>query len=880
MDLLATTTVDTALADIVTDGLPPVRRRAHVIVVGAGMAGLVAATELRRAGHEVTVLEARSRAGGRIRTVREGFADGLAAEMGAMRIPEPHRLTLSYVERFGLTTAPFRSHSDDAYTFIHDRRRRATEPVDDEFDLAPHERGLGLDALVERSTQPLHDLIAADEDAGWAEVTARWGRASLRQFLEENGWSPGAVEMFGILARHESLMDSAFLEFFRGSNHGNSAMVRIVGGMDQLPNALLAGLRDDIRYGAAVRAVEQGPDYVRAHYDSAGQRRTATGDYLVLTVPYSVARHLEFVPALAPDKQRAIRQIHYDSATKIVMQFRRRFWEDEGISFGSTVTDLPIRNVVYPEVDVPTRRGLLIASYTWSQDALRWGALPEQDRLAHALDDLARIHPSAPDLYEGGTTWAWQSDPFAAGAYTVFQPGQEERLHDAICRPEGRVHFAGEHTSLLHRWIEGAVESGLRVALEVSTAAQQRSMLGAVEAVEPTEPCEGCALAAFHEGLDAIAAGHAEVLADLCRTDPTLSTTSHPGPLRVGARVVTDATLLHAAAASATAPAATVSVLLEQGADATASATSQDADAADRTLDALTLACASPTASAQSTAAVAGLLLAHGADPDRDEGRALWAGLTSRTVARDTRTTAEMLHRRGSALDLALAAGVGATDALTELLSGTGDARRQGYRPRIDHIDPSDQAALLAEALVFAARADRPDTLAVLLAAGADPSHAVSVNGVRRTALHDAAEVDSVDCVTALLDGGADPGIGDSEWATTAYAWAVHAGAQQTAHLLAARTDLSVEDLTYRGTLEELKVALGETPPDTAHRLGAPGVVLRAAATAGRRDLCEFLVARGANPALTSPLGLTAADLARGRGHSALADWLDPAGPD
>ena len=154
------------------------------------------------------------------------------------------------------------------------------------------------------------------------------------------------------------------------------------------------------------------------------------------------------------------------------MQFRRRFWEeDEGIYGGATVTDLPIRIACYPDHGRDTGRGVLLASYTWAEDAQRWGSLSAHDRIAEALEDLSRIHPQAIDEFEVGTSKMWHDDEFAGGAFALFEPGQQTQLYRHIVAPEGRIHFAGEHASLEHAWIQGAIESGLRAAREVHEAA-------------------------------------------------------------------------------------------------------------------------------------------------------------------------------------------------------------------------------------------------------------------------------------------------------------------------------------------------------------------------------------------------------------------------
>ncbi len=204
------------------------------------------------------------------------------------------------------------------------------------------------------------------------------------------------------------------------------------------------------------------------HYRTAVGRRQASADYAIVTVPFPVLRHVEALKPFSHAKRRAIRQLRYDASAKIFFQCARRFWEvDDGIFGGGTVTDLPVRNVYYPESGRATGRGVLLASYTWSEDAQRWGSLPPDERIEQALEDLAQIHPQVVECFEVGASWMWHDDPFAGGAYALFEPSQQRLLHEHIIAPEGRIHFAGEHASLAHAWIQGAIESGLRAAREI-----------------------------------------------------------------------------------------------------------------------------------------------------------------------------------------------------------------------------------------------------------------------------------------------------------------------------------------------------------------------------------------------------------------------------
>jgi monoamine oxidase len=452
-----------------------------VAVVGAGMAGLVAAYELLRAGHEPIVLEGQSRVGGRVQTIREPFAPGLHAEAGAMRIPQAHSLTMAYVERFRLATSPFTMGNPKSFYYIGGRRFRVEDVEEDPdclaFDLAEHEAGKTIAQLWAGALAPIVKKLEAEGDAAWPEISAAHDQYSVREFLEAHHWSEAAIELFGLLWNQEALLNSSFLELLR-EEAGNfyTNMVQIDGGMDRLPNALAAGLGDRIRMNTKMIAIDQTPDQVIVHCQTPAGRVQVTADYAIIAVPFPVLRHVEALKPFSRPKQRAIRQLHYDASAKIFIQCSRRFWEeDEGIFGGGTITDLAVRNIYYPEHGRETGRGVLLASYTWSEDAQRWGSLPPEERITQALEDVAQIHPQVMNTFEVGASKMWHDDEFAGGAFALFDPQQQSLLHNHIIAPEGRIHFAGEHTSLTHAWIQGAIESGLRAAAEVHRAAPSGS---------------------------------------------------------------------------------------------------------------------------------------------------------------------------------------------------------------------------------------------------------------------------------------------------------------------------------------------------------------------------------------------------------------------
>ncbi|HWH23419.1 MAG TPA: flavin monoamine oxidase family protein [Candidatus Limnocylindria bacterium] len=453
------------------EGLPerPGARK-RVIVIGGGIAGLVAAHELRDQGHEPLVLEAQNRVGGRIYTLRS-FAPGLYAEAGAMRIPRAHELTVAYCRRFGLPLRPFVMGNPAGLVYVGGVRLTAAEAAADParlpFELAEGERGRSADALWEEAIADIRTMLESGGEAAWIEVVERYDQYSLYEFLKLRGLSEGAIEYYTVMNFLEADMHNSFVEILREELGGAYVdMLEIEGGMDRLPNAFYAALEDCVRLGVEVRAIAQDDRSVTVHCRQGPDAFSLSADYAICTLPFPVLRTVE--ADFSRDKQRAIRQLNYHASTKILFQVRHRFWEaEDGIYGGASVTDLPVRRLNYPTPDDSTSRGVLLASYTWGQDALQWGAMDETSRLEEALEDVAQIHPSVIEEFEVGCSHAWYGDRWARGAFAMFAPEQQTNLYEAIVRPEGRVYFAGEHCSLYHAWIQGSLESGIRAARQI-----------------------------------------------------------------------------------------------------------------------------------------------------------------------------------------------------------------------------------------------------------------------------------------------------------------------------------------------------------------------------------------------------------------------------
>jgi monoamine oxidase len=466
----------------------------HVVIAGAGLAGLCAALELERRGHACTVLEAETRhLGGRVRTLRLG--DGLHGEAGAMRVPKGHALTRHYIAELRLTLRPFVQSNPEAFVFARGERERIRDAarLGARYALAHAEQGKSADDLWARSlVRRLGTLSAAErEDLGAVEpltdVVRALDRQSLRQVVEAEGLSAEAIELLAVAQGMETLLDTAATEHLREEHEGvwSQGFDEIVGGTDRLPATMAARLRSKPRMGCEVVRLEQ--DSLRrraaAVYREGGRLRRVEGDFLLCTLPFPVLGRVEVVPDFSGAKRRAIRELNYDSSTKILAVAGRRFWEqDDGIFGGGTFTDLPTGTTWYPadnagarDPKVSAAPAVLLASYTWGQAARRWAAMPHTDRSRSALLHVARVHPqlAQPGVVRRTASWSWDSHPWSGGAFAWFLPGQHVALHRHVTSPEGRIYFAGEHASLAHTWMQGALESALVAVREMLAAASR-----------------------------------------------------------------------------------------------------------------------------------------------------------------------------------------------------------------------------------------------------------------------------------------------------------------------------------------------------------------------------------------------------------------------
>lgn len=463
---------------------------ASVLVLGAGLAGMTTAFELRKAGYQVRILEYNARPGGRNWTLRGGdtytelggqtqhcgFDEGLYINPGPWRIPHHHRAVLAYCKQFNVPLESFVQVNYNA--FLHNTEAFGGKPqrfreIDADY------RGHVSELLAKATAQGALDQQVTKQDQELLLESLRsWGAldrnmayvagddSNLRRGYAKypGGGLSGKPELSTPLSLEDVLRSRLWKQLAAGTNiEMQTSMFQPVGGMDQLGKAFARALGPGvIQYNARVTGIDQDEHGVTVSYEDTaapGSTHTATAEWCVCTIPFSV---LSRIPVkVGPAMADAITKLPYASSVKVGLQFKRRFWEeDEAIYGGISYTNLPISNISYPSTGFHAPgKGVLLGAYIWGLDAFDFTSHSPAERVRRTVAYGSQIHPQYPQEFDNGISVAWHRVPSHQGCFGTWTEDLRAQHYQAACQIDGRIAMAGEHISYIPAWQEGAVLS-------------------------------------------------------------------------------------------------------------------------------------------------------------------------------------------------------------------------------------------------------------------------------------------------------------------------------------------------------------------------------------------------------------------------------------
>ncbi|CTQ33982.1 flavin monoamine oxidase family protein [Jannaschia rubra] len=468
------------------DGDP---KGAKVLILGAGLAGMTAALEMRAAGYEVEILEYREKAGGRCWTLRGGdtytelggatqnvdFEEGNYINPGPWRIPHHHYALLDYCRRLKVPLEVFVQKNFNAYVHNEDSFDGKPQRLRDiEIDY----RGHTSELLAKAVDQGKLDEMVSEDDRemlleslrelgvlnGKYEYTKSLEVSDYRGYEKPPGGGMNAAPVASTPIDLDKIVQSRLWEYLSTNylqEHQNT-MFQPVGGMDAIAKGFEREVGDLITYNAKVTSLQQDDNGVTVQWEDArggGETRTSTADWCVCTIPFSVLNQIDH--NLSGGLATAIGTMFYNSSVKWGLEFKRRFWEqDENIYGGISYTDQAIAQISYPsygyQSDGPA---VLLGGYTWrGSNSYKFNAMSPDERIEWALKMGEKIHPQYREEFKTGVTVSWHKVPWTLGCSGVWE-GREG--YDEAVKIDNRVVCAGEHLSYLPAWQEGAILSSL-----------------------------------------------------------------------------------------------------------------------------------------------------------------------------------------------------------------------------------------------------------------------------------------------------------------------------------------------------------------------------------------------------------------------------------
>ncbi|MDB5445374.1 MAG: flavin monoamine oxidase [Phenylobacterium sp.] len=467
------------------------RKGQKVIVLGAGLAGMLAAHELTKAGYEVRILEYQARAGGRNWSLYGGdsytelggatqnvrFAQGNYLNPGPWRIPHHHRTLLHYCKAFGVALEPFIQFNHNA--FVHNTAAFGGQPqrfkaVAADFEgnvaelLAKAIDTKALDAAVtpedrDRLKEALRDWGMLDKDLRYVKGERSSGHRGYDR--PPGGGVNGAPIPSDPFALKDVLDSHVWTNMAFFMNYEmQTTMFQPVGGMGMIGKGFQRQVGQLITHNAKVTRIFQDKKGVSVNYTdtTSGAAATAKADWCVCTIPLGVLNQID--NNLSPKMQAAIAAVPYSNSVKIGLEMGRRFWEeDDAIYGGHSFTNQEISLISYPNFNYfKDGPAVLLGAFASGMGAYHLAGMTPEERIEAALAQGSVFHPGQyRKEFLSGASVAWNRVPWTLGCCARWTEETRQAHYQTLVAMENRVVLAGEHASYVGCWMEGALLSSI-----------------------------------------------------------------------------------------------------------------------------------------------------------------------------------------------------------------------------------------------------------------------------------------------------------------------------------------------------------------------------------------------------------------------------------
>ncbi|MDH4071577.1 MAG: flavin monoamine oxidase family protein [Gammaproteobacteria bacterium] len=475
----------------------------RVLILGAGLAGMTAAYELRLRGYDCQILEARPFAGGRCQSSRAGFRtttvdgetrtcdfdEGQYFNHGPWRLPSFHYAVFHYIRKFGVPMEIMVQDNDLGYVQFDDADGPLAGRRVRQREIKADMRGYTAELLAKLADQGALDKDLTNQDKErLVDYLVRQGFLDARDLSYKGTVHRGITNFDAMsLGRPETASEALAFKDILQSGLGNTfqgvstidhptTMYQPVGGMDQIARAFEREVGSIITYNAEVQELKQDDNGVSVPYrDTAtGEVSVARADYCMTTIPLGLLSRL---PTDLSDRcKEAMAAPGKMTVGKLGLQMNRRFWEeDDDIYGGASTLGIPGHTVVYPSYGYFGKKGIVMSAYPIGRPAVAFSELSLAEQVEQAVELSERIHPGQFRKHYDGKAFSisWQRTRYSEAGWSTWSPPDRQKHLPVLREPQGRVYFAGDYLSGLAGWQVGAIESAWTQIEKLHASAMQ-----------------------------------------------------------------------------------------------------------------------------------------------------------------------------------------------------------------------------------------------------------------------------------------------------------------------------------------------------------------------------------------------------------------------